>query len=185
MQSWTLEQRAGYASGVLAFADAKSYSQKQRDRVSHRYTGKLPEATTVYHGSDPVAISSTGSLPTNREQRTENIEQRTESKDTPKAPSRGIPFSPEMFDHLIPEGFKVSPMFLVSWHDWMQDRKDRKKQITQRAANEQLRKLMDEARNPHDATAWIKNSIACGWQGIFKPKDWKSTTAGLPFITSW
>lgn len=77
LQTWALEQRAGYAAGIMSFANAKEFSQKQRDRVLNRYQEKLPEATAVDSGSDPVAKT----LPTNNEQRTTNREKRAKSKE--------------------------------------------------------------------------------------------------------
>ena len=77
LQTWALEQRAGYAAGIMSFANAKEFSQKQRDRVSKRYQEKLPEVTAVDSGSSSVAET----LPTNNEQRTTNKEQRAKSKE--------------------------------------------------------------------------------------------------------
>ena len=63
IDSWLLEQRAGYAAGLASFADAQEFSQKQRDRVSSRYTGKLPQVTAVQSGSSAEHDLPTGSLP--------------------------------------------------------------------------------------------------------------------------
>lgn len=85
LQVWSLEQRAGYAAGLASFADAQAYSEKQRERVSARYTKTLPEVTVVACGSYPEAETLTETLPI--EQRTTNNEQRTEIKEqTPKPP---------------------------------------------------------------------------------------------------
>ena len=81
LDTWALEQRAGYVAGLASFADAQEFSQKQRDRVSSRYTGKLPDSTAVTSGSEAVCEIATESLPiqqrtTNNEQRAKNKEQR-------------------------------------------------------------------------------------------------------------
>ena len=86
--AWSLEQRAGYAAGVIAFADAQAFSQKQRERVASRYaTEKLPEATTVPTAVPSGSQNATETLPTNNEQRTTNNEQAS----TEHRPKRDIP----------------------------------------------------------------------------------------------
>lgn len=150
LATWSLEQRAGYTAGLLAFADAQAFSQKQRDRVSSRYTEKLPEVTavptTVACGSDPVAKK----LPTNNEQRTTNKEQRAKSKD----------------EHAeIPAKLQTAE-FLVSWCAWLDERRSKRKPVTLRAQELQL-KTLATAPTSADAIAWIEKSIANGWTGIF------------------
>jgi len=153
LQSWSLEQRAGYAAGVLAFADAQAFSQKQRDRVRSRYTEKLPEVTVVPtvvdSGSYPVAEK----LPTNNEQRTTNKEKQTKSK--------------EAFAE-IPQRLQTAE-FVASWAAWLDERKSKRKPVTLRAQAIQL-KTLSTAPNAAEAVRWIETSIASGWAGIFPAK---------------
>lgn len=111
LATWSLEQRAGYTAGLLAFADAQAFSQKQRDRVSSRYTEKLPEVTTVPTtvacGSDSVAEK----LPTNNEQRTTNKEQRAKSKEHPHIAAHAPLW--ELWKKFNEQGFGVRHLFFA------------------------------------------------------------------------
>lgn len=153
LATWSLEQRAGYTVGLLAFANAQEFSQKQRDRVSSRYTEKLPEVTavptTVACGSDPVAKK----LPTNNEQRTTNKEKQPKSKEDAAE---------------IPAKLQTAE-FLASWCAWLDERKDKRKPVTLRAQELQL-KTLATAPNASEAARWIETSIANGWIGIFPAK---------------
>ena len=59
--------------------------------------------------------------------------------------------------------------FITAWSNWIDDRKERKKAVTARAAKIQLKKL--EAMGIKRAIAAIENSIEKGYQGIFEPSN--------------
>jgi hypothetical protein len=62
-----------------------------------------------------------------------------------------------------------SKEFKEAWAGWLEDRKERKKKVTPRAAKIQLGKLSEwgEAK----ALQAIENAIAGGWVGLFEPKE--------------
>lgn len=70
-------------------------------------------------------------------------------------------------------GFDAATIELPDWLDaddwqaWVKDRKDRKKQITEQGAKQQLAKLNDYRRQGHSPHEVIANSIAAGYQGLF------------------
>jgi len=64
--------------------------------------------------------------------------------------------------------------FKAVWSDWEEDRKQRRKPITRRAAELQLASL--SKWGPDKAIAAIKLSIEKGWQGLFEPTT--NATAG-------
>lgn len=57
-----------------------------------------------------------------------------------------------------------------AWREWVADRVERRKPITHRAAEAQLRKLDEYRAAGHDPAAVIRHSIACGYQGLYPPK---------------
>lgn len=58
-----------------------------------------------------------------------------------------------------------------SWQNWVADRKERRKPITQRAAEAQIKTLDGYRGEGHSPAAVIANSIAAGYQGLFPPKQ--------------
>lgn len=56
------------------------------------------------------------------------------------------------------------------WRQWCEDRKKRKKPITEEAARLQLERLTGWHNAGLDAAASIRNSIEAGYQGLFEPK---------------
>lgn len=90
------------------------------------------------------------------------------------------PFSSSMFDHMIPARFSLSGRFIDAWHSWVEDRKARRKPITEAGARTQLGKLEREAGSPESACLWIENSIASGYQGLFPPSDRKQPQPSQP-----
>lgn len=58
-----------------------------------------------------------------------------------------------------------TPAFCVAWAEWQADRKERKKPLTVRAAEMQLRDL--EPIGPENAILCIKRSISSRWTGLF------------------
>lgn len=66
------------------------------------------------------------------------------------------------------------------WVDWVQDRKDRRKPVTEKAAPLQIRKLSRYRDEGHDPKSVIENSIEGGYQGLFPPaqKRAPSTLSG-------
>mgnify|MGYP001099438791 CR=1 FL=1 len=57
------------------------------------------------------------------------------------------------------------------WATWVKDRSDRKKPITEAAAQRQLATLARLRDDGSDPAAVIDRSIECGWQGFFATKD--------------
>ena len=84
-----------------------------------------------------------------------------------------------MFDDLIPDQLKT-PEFVATWRNWMQDRKDRRKPLTELAALEQLTALAKVGQNP--AIEAIRRSIANGWQGLFPER---TANNGPPRPDKW
>jgi hypothetical protein len=72
----------------------------------------------------------------------------------------------EAFDQMIPETMK-DPRFLIAWHSWVVDRKERRKALTIRAAELQLAKLKDFGIEK--AIRAIDAGIEKSWSGIFDP----------------
>ena len=70
-----------------------------------------------------------------------------------------------------PTGFPL-PQWLdrADWIRWCEDRRTRKKPITEHAAPLQLKALADYRRDGFDAREVIEHSIANGYQGLFPPK---------------
>lgn len=66
----------------------------------------------------------------------------------------------------IPLSLSVPP-FLEAWDQWLQDRRERQKPVTSRAALLQLRKL--ETMGPALAVKSIEQSIERGYTGLFEP----------------
>jgi len=87
-------------------------------------------------------------------------------------------FDPTEFDTLIPLQFATIE-FAAAWRTWVQDRKDRKKPMTEKAAEFTLKRLAREAVEPTTAIAWIHNAIEKGWQGIYQPQGFQ-TAQGKP-----
>lgn len=58
-----------------------------------------------------------------------------------------------------------------SWLAWVADRKERRKPITQRAAEGQIRILERYRAQGHAPATVIDNSIAIGYQGLFPPSQ--------------
>jgi hypothetical protein len=61
-----------------------------------------------------------------------------------------------------------SPEFREAWSEWVADRKERKKPITQRAAKQQLKSLIP--LGPVKAAECLLASIQNGWAGLFPEK---------------
>ncbi len=56
-----------------------------------------------------------------------------------------------------------------AWTDWVADRKERRKPITERAAQQQLKTLAGYRDEGHAPAQVIAHSIANGYQGLFPP----------------
>ena len=59
------------------------------------------------------------------------------------------------------------------WIDWMKHRAEIKKKLTPTQSEAQIKKLTRWHGEGHDPNAIITESIANGWQGLFKPKEGK------------
>jgi len=77
---------------------------------------------------------------------------------TPKALAETVPLPESLLDG----------EFRAVWGDWLSDRAARRKPVTAKAAEEQLRKLAP--LGPAKAIECIRDSIAGGWLGVFTEK---------------
>jgi hypothetical protein len=68
-----------------------------------------------------------------------------------------------------PPSLAQSPVFMASWRDWIQHRREIRKKMTPLAAQRQLDRLAK--MGPDAAAKAIENSITHGWQGIFPDED--------------
>lgn len=126
-----------------------------------------PETGRVKYG--PVPQKGTGPVPRNGttlspETGHEGDPRRVSREGDPKA----VPVPPNL----------SSPEFLQWWHDWLDERKQRKQPVTERAAKIQLAML--GGLGLPAAIQSIKNSISCGWQGLFPLKPGASAPNGKP-----
>jgi len=64
----------------------------------------------------------------------------------------------------LPARLKAIPGFADSWDDWKAYRRKIKKPLTGKSVREQLMFLSEQA----DPIAVIRQSIRCGWQGLFR-----------------
>lgn len=64
-----------------------------------------------------------------------------------------------------------TPDFLAAWRDWCEDRRERRKPMTRRAATIALNKLA--TMTPEAAIAAIRYSIERGYTGIFPDPQYK------------
>jgi len=67
---------------------------------------------------------------------------------------------------LIPDSLNI-PEFVSAYRDWIKDRKDRKKPITELAAKRQLNTL--DKLGATESIRWINCAIEKGWQGFYEP----------------
>lgn len=64
------------------------------------------------------------------------------------------------------------------WSEWVEDRRERHKPISTRAAAQQLKRLAQFREQGIDPVSVIEHSIANGYQGLFPPSD-KSRGGGV------
>lgn len=58
-----------------------------------------------------------------------------------------------------------------AWADWAADRAERRKPITKRAAEQQVKRLASLRDEGHDPAAVIRHSIASGYQGLYPERS--------------
>lgn len=58
-----------------------------------------------------------------------------------------------------------------SWEAWVADRKERRKPVSERAAQEQIAELAAYRKEGHDPAEVIRHSIASGWQGLYPKRQ--------------
>lgn len=66
----------------------------------------------------------------------------------------------------------------AAWQQWVQDRKDRKKPITQLAAKNQIDQLDEYRKAGHTPESVLKHCIAGGYAGLFPPNHRIGQVAG-------
>jgi len=71
------------------------------------------------------------------------------------------------------------PEFKEAWADWVADRKERRKPITERAAKAQLEKC--KGWGSAKSIAIIRNAIEKGWQGLYESES-NGTAPAKPYV---
>lgn len=105
-----------------------------------------------------------------------DVQPRTKAKRPPRATTpKPPPFDPSLVP--IPERLRV-PAFLDAWRDWIAARQEKRKPLTKRAVDEQLKQLAEVGSDA--AVKAIRTSIANDWQGVFPEQ---AGTAGKPTMT--
>lgn len=131
-------------------ASAKKRAQTAK-RVANHKAGNAQESQKDESGNAPSVSTA---LP--REEK-----RREEEKEIPPNPrKRGNGFDAATIE--LPDWLDAD-----DWQAWVKDRKDRKKQITEQGAKQQLAKLNDYRHQGHSPHEVIANSIAAGYQGLF------------------
>lgn len=64
------------------------------------------------------------------------------------------------------------------WSDWIEDRQERRKPVTERAAKHQIAALTKYRAEGHDPADVIAHSIAGSYQGLFAPSADRGKTSG-------
>ncbi|RIQ58917.1 phage protein [Bordetella avium] len=132
---------------------AKSLKNKEiaEEREAKRRTAREQSSTKRAQGVNEA--------PPNQEPITNNQE-----KEIPPNPrKRGQSFDAAAID--LPDWLDRE-----SWETWVADRKARKKPITEKAAELQIKQLADLLQQGHPPADVIAHSIASGYQGLFAPK---------------
>ncbi|WP_025516802.1 YdaU family protein [Bordetella trematum] len=132
-------------------------------REAKSAAGKASAAKRAQKTQQPSSSSSTGvqqpfnDCATNQNQNQEPI------KETPPNPrKRGQSFDASAID--LPDWLDRE-----DWAAWVADRKARKKPITEKAAELQIKQLADLRHQGHAPADVIAHSIASGYQGLFAP----------------
>lgn len=105
---------------------------------------------------------------------------------TAKRPARTSTTKREPFDpSLVPISAELrTPAFLDAWRDWIAARFEKRKPLTKRAAEEQLRQLAEVG--PDAAVKAIRKSIANDWQGVFPEAVQRNgKSAPMSGISAW
>lgn len=168
----------GYACGSVARGDA----DKNRARISEvraaaaraRWDREQPKQ--ILMDANAYAVEDANASPIahapamhKTDKQTRQTRQDTTEQEKQTTRRSRAEFDHGMFDHMIPTELASSPMFVEAWHSWVDDRKARRKPITEAGAKTQLAKLEREAVTPEAARTWIEHSLASGYQGIYAP----------------
>lgn len=157
------ESELGWAHARCDAEIAKYHGNKE----SKSAAGKASAAKRQQKQQQPLNECSTPvQQPLNECATNQNQEPITnnQNKEPPNPRKRGKAFDAagiELPDWLSPE----------DWGNWVQDRKDRHKPITEQAAAQQLRKLDEYRVVGISPASVIAHSIASGYQGLFPPNQ--------------
>ena len=140
-----------------ALPDEPIAQRRRADRVA-------PALQSCSAGAPPLKYEeqSNGTDPENRGDGTASVlfpDDELKAKSKPRRGSNGAAELPE-----LPGVLAVEP-FIAAWSEWRQHRVEIKCPLTPTSANQQLRQL--ESLGPIRAAATLRQSIACGWRGVF------------------
>ncbi|WP_039052173.1 YdaU family protein [Bordetella avium] len=136
-------------------------------REAKSAAGKASAAKRAQKTQRPINTSSTAvqqpynDCATNQNQN-QNQNQKPIKETPPNPRKRGQSFDAAAID--LPDWLDRE-----TWAAWVADRKARKKPITEKAAELQIKQLADLMRQGHAPAAVIAHSIASGYQGLFAP----------------
>lgn len=160
-----IEWRTGFAAGRDSFRDAQEFSSKQAERVAARYA----KATAV-DPVDEILPDRTEATEATAEFRTLPITvQYSTIQDKQETKARRAVFSPDLFDEMLPAPLRGDAGFMDAWHSWASARHEKRKPITKRAAELQIKAL--ESFGRAGAIASIRKSIQNDWTGLFPPEQ--------------
>lgn len=155
--------------------------RKRRERERRQRDGERDTSVTVTPMSRVTErdTSVTGSVtvtPMSRLEKEEEKEREKKEEEHP-LPPRGRGAKSRPADVPVPPALDT-PDFRRAWAAWLSDRVERKKPLTARAADLQLRKLAPVG--PAAAVAAIEKAIASGWQGIYPEGGGQRPAGGGP-----
>jgi len=145
------EIAAYHAKADVAKANGKRGGRPPKADRNQKEPSGFQAGSDVDATANPVACGSQ----TNQEPITNN-----QYKEPPNPRKRGNAFDASAID--LPDWLNET-----DWHDWVKDRKDRRKPITEQGAKKQIAQLDAYRRQGHSPHEVIANSIAGGYTGLF------------------
>lgn len=156
----TLQETAGFRSELQTLdlikiyeVEGKEYLQMSKWQERARGPSKYPDPQGLTeHRSEPQRTAAESCFPSQRPSPSANGHRPEQAAKRSPLDNLELPFD--------------SLEFEKAWEDWKKDRADRRKKLTPKAAEMQLKKLfsMGEER----AIACIEQSITNGWTGLFE-----------------
>jgi len=138
---------------------------------SNRYLIFPSEQDLIYHSPILPTLEKTNSGKSVLEVRTINKEI-TNNKEVTS--NEALKKNKIYFLALVPEDLHHESFFPV-WQEWCDYRKEKRKTLTEKTAQRQLKKLLEHGL---DAAVWaLEESMTQGWQGLF-PENYRTNTKG-------